>query len=60
MRWQVLSDQKIKMGPLIRVEKLSFWESFKIHDLVGTPTASYFLAFLEFYLELRTYVSSIH
>ena len=34
----VLSDQKIKKGTFLRVEKLSFWESpFKIHGVVGTP-----------------------
>ena len=34
-----LSDQKTEMGFIIRVEKLSFWESAsKIHDVAGTPT----------------------
>ena len=33
-----LSNQKIKDGTFIRVEKLSSWESaVKIHDIVGTP-----------------------
>ena len=33
-----LSDQKTEMGFIIRVEKLSFWESAsKIHDVAGTP-----------------------
>ena len=34
-----LSDQKTEMCFIIRVEKLSFWESArKIHDIAGTPT----------------------
>ena len=37
-RPQGLSDQKIKKGTLVRVEKLSFLESpFKIRDVAGTP-----------------------
>ena len=33
-----LSDQKIKKGTFVRIEKLSFWESLvKIRDIVGTP-----------------------
>ena len=32
-----LSDQKIKKGTFVRIEKLSFWESpVKIRDLAGT------------------------
>ena len=34
-----LSDQKIKKGTFLRIEKLSFWESaLKICDVAGTPT----------------------
>ena len=37
-RWG-LSDQKIKNGTFVRIEKLSFWESsFKFRDIAGTPT----------------------
>ena len=37
VRWGGLSDQKIKKGIFVRVEKLSFWESpVKIRDVVGT------------------------
>ena len=37
MRRGGLSDQKIKKGTLVRVEKLSFSESpVKIHDVMGT------------------------
>ena len=33
-----LSDQKIKKGICLRVEKLSFWESpVKIRDVMGPP-----------------------
>ena len=33
-----LSDQKIKKGTFLRIEKLSFWESpVKIRDVAGTP-----------------------
>ena len=33
-----LSDQKIKKGTFVRVEKLSFWESpIKIRDVAGIP-----------------------
>ena len=33
------SDQKIKKGTFVRVEKLSFWQSpVKIRDVVGTPS----------------------
>ena len=39
VRRQGLSDQKIKIGFIIRVEKLSCCESaIKIRDVVGTPT----------------------
>ena len=35
-----LSDQKIKKGTLLRIEKLSFWESaVKICDVAGTPSS---------------------
>ena len=38
LRWGGLSDQKIKKGTFVRVEKLSFWQSpLKICDLAGTP-----------------------
>ena len=33
------SDQKIKNGTFVRVEKLNFWHSpIKIYDVVGTPS----------------------
>ena len=33
-----LSDQKIKKGTFLRIEKLSFWESpVKFRDVAGTP-----------------------
>ena len=36
-----LSDQKIKTGTFVKIEKLSFWESpVKICDVVGTPIIS--------------------
>ena len=36
-----MSDQKIEVSFIIKVEKLSFWESaVKICDIVGTPTKS--------------------
>ena len=38
VRWGGLSDQKIKKGTFVRIEKLSFWESpVKIRDILGTP-----------------------
>ena len=38
VRWGGLSDQKIKKGTFLRIEKLSFWESaVKIRDVAGTP-----------------------
>ena len=37
-RRESLSDQKIKKGTFVRVEKLSFLESpVKIRDVAGTP-----------------------
>ena len=36
-----LSDQNIKKGTFLRIEKLSFWESpVKIRDVAGTPNQS--------------------
>ena len=38
-----LSDQKIKKGTFIKVEKLRFWESpIKILNVMGTPNIRYF------------------
>ena len=37
-----LSDQKIKKGTFLRIEKLSFWQSpDKISDIAGTPNNLY-------------------
>ena len=37
-----LSDQKIKKGTFLSIEKLSFWESpVKIRDVAGTPNVLY-------------------
>ena len=35
-----LSDQKLKKGTFLRIEKLNFWQSpVKIRDVAGTPSA---------------------
>ena len=48
-----LSDQKIKMGFIIRVEKLSFWElGSKIHDVVATPTIGPYFVYTQTFIEL--------
>ena len=40
-RQRGLSDQKIKKGTFVRVDKLSIWQSpIKIHDVVGTPNGT--------------------
>ena len=44
VRRQGLSDQKIKKGTFLRIDKLSFWESaVKICDIAGTPNLDRFI-----------------
>ena len=48
------SDQKIKKGTFVRIEKLSFWESpVKIRDIAGTPNGDSHDG--DKYLEARDY-----